>query len=401
VDDVCGRRLVPATLAGMHVQIKPGLRLVWRGPTVLQIGLDPRHGVLLDGLAPGDRPVLTALTGGLDLDDRTLGHREHELVRLLAGAGVLIARRAGRARLRQLGPHRERLVPDAAAWSVLDNEGSDGWERLAGRARRTVQVIGSGRTGAALATTLAAAGVGRVLVLDPAPAGPGDISPAGTHPGDAHLSRQEAARRAIRRVLGPAPEESPDAEAPSALDRADLVVRVEPDVADAGATLDLLAADVPHLSVVVREAGVVVGPMVLPGQSACLRCLDLHRAQRDPGWPRILAQLLARRTPPSVPCGLSGSSVPSVTAEEVAIAQLAASLATLQVLGVLDRGDLVPSAGAETHPRRPAAVSATLEVDLPDGLISRREWPVHPRCGCVALPGQNARRSTAGATMTS
>ncbi|MFZ0157737.1 MAG: hypothetical protein WAL50_01800, partial [Kineosporiaceae bacterium] len=56
--------------------------------------------------------------------------------------------------------------------------------------------------------------------------------------------------------------------------------------------------------------------------------------------------------------------------EETASAQLAASLAALQALAHLD--------GA----RRPAAVSATLEVERPDWLISRREWPVHPACGC-------------------
>jgi bacteriocin biosynthesis cyclodehydratase domain-containing protein len=34
---------------------------------------------------------------------------------------------------------------------------------------------------------------------------------------------------------------------------------------------------VPHLAVSASEAIGVVGPLVLPGQSACLRCLDLTR----------------------------------------------------------------------------------------------------------------------------
>jgi hypothetical protein len=27
-------------------------------------------------------------------------------------------------------------------------------------------------------------------------------------------------------------------------------------------------------------------------------------------------------------------------------------------------------------------VGATLEIELPDGLIARRSWPAHPGCGC-------------------
>jgi hypothetical protein len=108
---------------------------------------------------------------------------------------------------------------------------------------------------------------------------------------------------------------------------------------------------------VVREATIVVGPLVVPGAGACLRCLDLHRADRDPLWPRVLAQLLPARGP-----------------QEVASAQLAASLAALQVLGHLDG----------VH--RPAALGATLEVELPDGLVSRREWPAHAACGCTWPP---------------
>jgi hypothetical protein len=34
----------------------------------------------------------------------------------------------------------------------------------------------------------------------------------------------------------------------------------------------------------------------------------------------------------------------------------------------------------------PAADGATLEIELPDGLVGRREWPAHPRCGCNWSP---------------
>lgn len=344
----------------MHLQIKPGLRHAWRSPSALQIGLDPRLGTVLDGLTEADRPLIAALLSGVGATRRsTQGIRERTLVRLLDEAGVLLRARAGRGRLAALGPARARLAPDAAAWALVHPD-ADGWEHLAARGRRTVRIVGAGRTGTTLATTLACAGIGTVDVRDAAPVRSADVAPAGARPQDVGRPRQDAAQDAVARLVG-TPERSrvtPAAGGPPA----DLVVLVETDVADPAAAQALVAADIAHLSVVIGEATIAVGPLVVPGHGSCLRCLDLHRTDRDPAWPRVLAQLLTAR-------GLVDGE-PGQVAEETASAQLAASLAALQVLGHLDG----------VH--RPAALSATLEVDLPDGLISRREWPVHASCGC-------------------
>ncbi|MCE0536830.1 TOMM precursor leader peptide-binding protein [Kineosporia rhizophila] len=127
-------------------------------------------------------------------------------------------------------------------------------------------------------------------------------------------------------------------------------------IADAARADYLMSADIPHLAVVVGEDGVVVGPLVRPGRTPCLRCLDLHRRDRDPDWPRVLSQLPEH---------------PFAEHEETASASLAAGLAALQVLAELD--------GLS----QPAAVGATLEVELPDGLVARRPWRMHPACGCA------------------
>src|SRR5205814_1262273 len=48
---------------------------------------------------------------------------------------------------------------------------------------------------------------------------------------------------------------------------------------------------VAHITVTVRDGAVVVGPLVPPAGSPCLRCVDLHRVDRDPAWPALAAQL--------------------------------------------------------------------------------------------------------------
>ena len=55
---------------------------------------------------------------------------------------------------------------------------------------------------------------------------------------------------------------------------------------------------VPHLALRTAEAIGVVGPLVRPGRSACLRCVDLRKTEADPQWPKILAQATFARPRP-------------------------------------------------------------------------------------------------------
>lgn len=52
-----------------------------------------------------------------------------------------------------------------------------------------------------------------------------------------------------------------------------------------------LRRDVPHLPIVFSEVAVTVGPLVLPGASPCLVCVERQRARHDPARSAIAAQL--------------------------------------------------------------------------------------------------------------
>ena len=199
---------------------------------------------------------------------------------------------------------------------------------------------------------LAAAGVGRIDVQDPGPVRPADLAPLGYAPGDLGRPRDQAALDLVDRWR----QGSGTAGRPRDLrtgDEPDLVVLC-PDAAepDRDGPAALSRATVPHLLVRARESTGTVGPFVLPGRTACVRCTDLHRSDRDPGWPALLAQLTASQPAP----------------ETVLAAQLAA-LAAAQVLHRLAGGE-------------PATLGHTIEVRLAGGLASTREWPPHPYCGC-------------------
>ena len=158
---LCPHRL-PSRPVLPRPQIKPGLRQVWRDRTSVQIGLTPDVGVVLAGLEPGEADLLPLLDGTRDADELAAlagarglrSGRVEALVEVLGQAGVLTGAPTDRAHLHQLrGLDRERLTPDALAWSVVYPDAGDGFGLLAQRARHSTLVVGSGRL--ALATEAA------------------------------------------------------------------------------------------------------------------------------------------------------------------------------------------------------------------------------------------------------
>jgi hypothetical protein len=352
----------------LRPQVRPGLRRVWRDATTLQLGLCAEHGTVLGGLRTGDDTLIAALDGRHDLPALHALAREHsvppsrvaELVDALADAGVLVdaggpTGRADRAHLSALGATaRQRLAADAEAWSLAYPDAPDGLRILAARAARSVLVDGAGRLGAAVAGLLAAAGVGQVATPDVAVVRDLDVGPGGYMVDDVGSTRQSSLAAATGRVCGTAPSRVSTGAPP------DVVVLVRDDAVDARHGDDLVQRDLAHLAVVCGVDRVVVGPLVVPGDGPCLRCLDLHRRDRDPCWPHVAAQLVSH----------SGSAPGRA---ETALVSVAAGLAALQVLTHLD-GVVAPTA----HGR-------TLDVLLPDAAVQRRRWRAHPACGCVRL----------------
>lgn len=91
-----------------------------------------------------------------------------------------------------------------------------------------------------------------------------------------------------------------------ALDAFGMLERRAPDVPDVGTPVvvvahhvihphlaaALLRDDIPHLPIVFSGSRAVMGPLVRPGITACLSCVAFHRADADPTWPVVAAQLL-------------------------------------------------------------------------------------------------------------
>ena len=146
---------------------------------------------------------------------------------------------------------------------------------------------------------------------------------------------------------------------PSAVD---LVILSDSLVADPRMVRDLHRQGVAHLPVRVRDGIGLVGPLVIPGATACLGCADLHRSDRDAAWPAIAAQL--RDT-----VGVADRATLLATAA-LALSQVN------RVIAAVRGQEEVPDPGP------PPALNATLEFDLNAGSIVARPWSRHPLCSC-------------------
>jgi molybdopterin/thiamine biosynthesis adenylyltransferase len=232
-----------------------------------------------------------------------------------------------------------------------------------------VVVEGATRVGTPLAALLAASGVGRVSISDTGITEAGDAVVGGLGVADEGRPRALAAADAVRRVspltdLRPLSPGTP----------ADLVVLTHAWGASDPLVADIRRSGVPHLVAAVRGQTGVVGPLVIPGVTSCLRCADLHRRDADPRWPALAAQLTATESPPS------GATVTCL---------LTAATAALQVLAYLD-GSGTPGALDATIELRPRAAAA--QVDGAPRLRLRRHRRRRPRAAAPVHPTGGPRR---------
>ncbi|WP_093874178.1 TOMM precursor leader peptide-binding protein [Streptomyces sp. TLI_105] len=393
----------------MHPMVKPALRRAWRSLQCVQFGVAPAHAVVLGPVDPATGAVLGLLDGTrgtalLRAEARALGLPDGRLEALLGrleSAGLLTDAATGRPG--KAGPAAgavdvalDPLRADLASLSVVHPEPERAARTLAARRALRVQVRGAGRVGATVASLLAAAGVGSVEVLDAGRVEPWETAPGGLPTESVGERRATAARRLVARWAreagrgtraGGAGPEGPggpggsrcrggrggsgDATGEPGLS---LVVVTPRDglgayVPDPLPAEPWISTGTPHLYAGVLEATGTVGPLVLPGGTACARCLQEELTDRDPVTPRLLAQWRSGAPHPLPACDLG-------------LATAVAGLAAAHALAFLD-GDL------------PASTGTRWEASLPLLEWRAERLRPHPACPCGAARGGEGELASA------
>lgn len=350
-------------LAGLPVVpwIPPVLRRVWRDVGILQIGIDSERAIVLGGITPQRYRLINSIDGRrssaqLVAEGPWLDLGPDDIVavlRQLHASGVLVDLGAvpSGTESHWHPENNRRLLPDLAARALSPATGTP-QQIAATRAHSQVLIHGGRRVGSVIAGALATAGLGRINVVERAPVDASDVTGGGFGLDDIGADHGDALTRLVERV-----SDSTSTARLSPLESPDLLILTETWPGPDERERSLQRSGTPYLCATIRERRAVIGPFVVPGESSCLQCQHLNRRDRDPQWPAIYGQLRMQPHRPE-------------DAGESALALLAASLASIQALQWFD-GE-----------RLPETINTTLEIGLPDLVLTRRFWPRHPLCTC-------------------
>lgn len=301
-------------LAGFRrPRLRDDVPILWRGESSIQLGDD----VIIDRVTRSHVAWMTSLDGlaspaALEAALTIPAHEARRFVRALLSAGAIDDAARIPATLRWASQEQRDAVAGRFGATLRACRDLDSaYATLEARDRCTVVVAGLGAVADAVSVALAAAGLA--------------------------IGDQEHATVA---VLADAPH---------------------PDVPR---LFDHDLQDRPHLHVGVLGDRAVVGPLVVPGLTSCLRCAHLHRRDADAAWPVLSVQWAhAVRSMPCPPL-------------DPLLVQLAATHAGLLLRRWTD------------SPGSPDAWGGyALDLRLPDGIPQRLDRPPHPLCGCLWQDG--------------
>lgn len=304
-----GITVLPELVGFTRPRWREDVPALWRDTSTIQLGDD----VIVSRVSRAHIEWMTRLDGL-----HTTQQVEADLV-----LPVTQARRLLRALLAAGALEDAARIPDAVRWAAQEDRDAAG--RRFGAVLRTTRDLD--RSYDAMATR----DLVRVIVV-----GEGDL---------AHQVDRAVVSAGLRSATAPG--------------QATIAVLADGHHPDVPAHFDHDLQDLPHVHIGVLGDRAVVGPVVVPGRTSCLRCAHLHRRDADPAWPLLAVQWAQ---------AVASLACPPI---DPLLTRIAAAHAILLVRTWADAPD---------DPNRWA--NRALELRLPDGRAAWLARPPHPLCGC-------------------
>lgn len=345
-------------------RINRGQPVTWSSPSTLQIGL-ANNKIELENLTVTQQRIVASLYSGIlagqeHVIDQSIGAVPGETLSLVEKLKPLLQQEPKT----KFGPWQQLAFAEIARAGLDYNINGD--MVLAERWQCSVHIDQLDRTGFLVAKALLASGVGKILSHDRGLVLNTDLGELGYPKLALGEPRFISARKALAEFSLPSSNER----------LVDLSIRPDPKTKVSFALtvghLALsprsysrwLARDVSHLSIVFDLNQATVSPVVIPGKTACLNCLQEAKVDEQENWPVIATQLLG---------------LPRVRDDASALLSTA-GLACRSILRRLDE-----QAGFEYMGADSSEALKGYRIDYTTGDIQRLSFDKHHLCSCQEI----------------
>jgi len=348
----------------MVIKINPNQQALWLDPKRMQLGLG-KDRVQLGALSPAQEQLIATLYRGiadqqLPVIAKQLGLAPAETDRILEQVGPLLLREQPVSDRELSAEFVAGAFAEIIRASLLHS--ADGQAVLLERGQRSIHVEDLSKPGLALSLGLAAAGVGHLLTHDLDLVGSKDLGPTGYPSQLGARPRIEALRSLLAASPNPTQVSNAHRIADKNIEAIDCAVLIGQQVIAPKRYARWLNRDVPHLAIIFDTDGVSVSPMIVPGKSPCLFCLEQLRADNDPNWPVLASQLTTSKT----------------RMDDAGSQLFAAGLAVQKVLAQVDA-----ISGFDWNQQQRMGY----RLENSTGSITELQWPQHAGCDCRLTSG--------------
>lgn len=345
----------------MVFRINPNHQALWRNPFEMQLGLGQSQ-VVLKKLTPAQERLIAALYRGiadqqLPAITKELGLSKADSDSVLEQVGPIML--AENPKLKSKVELTQDFVAGAFAEIIRASllHAVDGEAVLIGRAGRSIHIEDISRTGLAIAQGLAAAGVGHLISHDEQRVQRVDLGPT------AYPSQLLGRPRidALRTMLAASPNKAVVSTGKKILEKQlqkiDCAVLIVQQAIEPRRYSHWANRDVPHIAVSFDTEFASVSPMIIPGRTACLFCLENMRTDQDSNWPVLASQLIGSQK----------------KFDDAASQLFAAGVVIQKILARIDK-----VAGFEQSEENLSGY----RMNLKTGEITEFVWPKHKACSC-------------------
>ena len=346
-------------------RINKAIPAIWRDPSTLQIGLDGNR-VILEELSLAQQQIVAALYSGVvDGQQKTLDDsvraEQGETNSLINRLKPLLETSSKEAK--HFGPWQQLVFAELARVS-LDYQVNPEMV-LAERWQRVVHIDQLDRTGLIITKALLASGVGTVVTHDTDVVISSDLGELGFANEALGKSRFQQLKLELEklgliqtekhRLLDLSNRPSKALKISFAVISSQLAIRPK-------TYSRWLNRDVNHLAITYELNELSISPVIIPGQTPCLNCMQESKVDSDDAWPVIASQLL---------------ELPQI--RDDASSLLTATGLSLRV--ILRQLDL--SAGFKVSDDVENNFRAGYRVQYSTGNVQRITYDFHKLCNCI------------------